>query len=569
MAQEETTFIQLNRCTLFSPLSMGELEIAVSYGNIQTFEAGTVHDLGSQSLGFLNVLLEGCVKVRRASGGPAQEILEQHEGSSFGMIDHLLELKHFKSVTAIARSRVFSVHRDSLRALLEELPRLKEHFSALRTQFARTAAVIPKGRPGYREDLAQQSGGLSFRVAPRFSVWEHRVHVQLPNGETRNVENVSFSGMWVIGTCDQEMDHEISFLFRATALDYPALELSGKVARKTEGGFAIDLEALSNPLREVWNNVVLKAMSFELVEPQSHKVRRLSAPLQASASTPEGQVHGELISLGTEGAVFQAAQAIPRKAFRLQLRLPRQEGPGGNLEIDAAVLGGRSNNYLLGFQRLDPPIRDFILSHLSRDALRPATAEVPEETVPRSGVDVRNAIAEVLAQATTVEVLPARSVPEEGKEAAVGTARALEAPESLRLRDLNALRDLYYTDLRNRVIHLPARPHVRLHTSVQVAFQIPLGLRRLTGMDALPVLQGTVIRLDERMGMLRLGDEEAEKIQAVKAILDRCGVAEFDREFSTLRDVEYNTEHRRYFQLTLLVLLFFLCLVWSWDALGG
>src|SRR5262245_3693908 len=93
----ENVYVQLNRSFLFSSLPIEKLEHVITFGNSHTLDQGSIHEFGSKTLGFLNVLLEGCLKISRVNSLMEEEIRDHYEGSSFGSIDNVMGLGHFKS----------------------------------------------------------------------------------------------------------------------------------------------------------------------------------------------------------------------------------------------------------------------------------------------------------------------------------------------------------------------------------------------------------------------------------------------------------------------------------------
>jgi hypothetical protein len=516
----------LGTCVIFSRLPPEALDRIAAGGSENRILQGEIQSIGFKRLGFLNVVLSGRARVEYSGASLYGGAHDLPEGRFFGSIDTVLGIGKFLRVTALSDCSLFSIHRNDVRRLLNDLPELKNQLSHMRLSIAVREAESQQKRASVAQ--SSETGQVPRnRIAPRFSVWERNMGIQLAQGETRKVENLSSSGLYVAGKPPVPAGTEFSFMFQPDNPSLPTIPLTGGITRVDAAGFGVSLAHMSKAERLQWEDVVVQAMSLEITERFQPELSKLEPSLSADMRSGATAKSCEILGLGTEGAVVRTSQGVPQGEFILAANLTPAGGTPAAIRVRSKAAEVRSNRVLIQF--LSP------------------TAE--EEDRIRRFLDAKNQKAP--PSPTTAEPLASKGV----------------RPETIEVKDPQDLNTLFIREITNNVLILYSNLRHNEGESVAIRLKLlfspPATLPDRREFD----FSGSVLRINHGDAVVELDPDCIPTIGTLRRILSASNHRSLEKDLDQQIAVEHNTEHRRYVQLSLVVLLLLACGWWCYDML--
>ncbi len=520
-------FEKLRKSSVFGPLDSDILRAVWEAGNVREFREGQKLDISTPTVEFLNLILSGQLLIERLT--PDHEISQKQVGSGFlfGSIDSVLGTGRFLSAKVTLGASAFTLHRDELVALLLEFPDLGRHLSRIRLAISMRMAQEYQKRLEAHHSLAGGDPVSDVRVAPRLPVAGRDLFVRLQNGEFRRVDNVSDTGLFILGAAPGAIGTPLRFAIKDKTRDMDPIEMAGIVSRTAVDGFGVRVTQLTVPAASAWDELVTSALSLEIDAAFRPKLTELKEPL-ASKFVAEGNYHqGHLLSLSVEGGILRSSANLKKRHLELVLELPSSTGSKSAIKIHCDILGKKENLHLLRFEHLvaqhEAAIRSFL--SISIDTQKPAEAAL-DQSREWKGIVHRRVIP------NTVELCR-----------------------------------LFFRELKDQLIFVQGPTEYRKGDLVRVQIEL--------AREALPVarsqnrflLQGTVARLSDGGVVVNLDGSALPAIQILKGIADHVSRNRTDYALNNAVTLEHNVKNRRFVQAALILGLLCACIWWAWHAL--
>lgn len=520
---ESEPYKPLTSCNIFSPLPKAVLQSIWNAGTVIQVTKGDLFHASSLAPGFINVILEGVMKVANHTPHEKQ-FTERSKNSVFGPIDAILGRGSFRLVVALTDCQVFVLRRDAVKALFDLHPEFHRLISLLHSAVAVSIAEKFEKRLITHYKLSNENLSKDkTRVAPRLSVIEQNFIVTLSTNEVRKIDNLSISGICIEGKTDHKLHDEISFVFEGSVFNEPPISLKGEIIRIDNESFSVRLNHFEPGVRSAWENVVMHALSFDIDQSFQLHLFELNEQLTVTYQTDGHSFEGELKSLGPDGALLHTQHALQSKIISLQLNLDLPNGTKESLTLSTVVINILDEGYVLQFRNLS--------------------------------LKARYAIEEFLTEQSDFKKNPffSKSHVEEQEVTA----------KNLIIDQEDQLISLYFDDIKRGVVSVTGEKDFKVGDIIGVIVEWNPKMWTEHHSHQKFHLLGRVVRIDSQHAYVVLENSCRPDISAMKTLVESLSRHKLDHQFIKIGNIEHNWKARRYIQLTLILGLLIACITWA------
>lgn len=555
---------RLRRCELFEGLSDHDCHLVQNAGEELCLKQTETLTSNSQSLGFLNVVLSGQVQIKKASA-LEERTIDLKEGGFFGPIYSMISNEKFQSAKMLTDCEIFVLHGDALSTLIRILPQFNKHISSLRALSAVSSAKEYQERLQLHHQFSDPS--VKLQVAPRLSVWERNVTLTLQSGDVYRVQDVSASGIGILGKVPQNVGTVLSFLFEGSSLNMSSIPLKGKITRVDKDNFAIQLVDFTPQTRAAWEEVIVRAMTVDIALKFSPVLTELKEPLSVLFEMRGFYHSGTIKSLGLDGALLETSEPLASGQLTLSadFKFNDQEKPK-SLLLSCRVIEKQGQGYLLKFLNLDVPSKQTIQKFLFPEM--EAEEKISTENQIQANVETPSHIQEMIHAELEPEA-QVRTQKQEDKDEKRSEQENLEAdmiptPLRVRMNTREEFFDLYFGNLRNHLIQVEHDKSHRVGKLLRIHLEAldPIADQRREFMRF--ELGGKITETSGQKTYISLDKDSLSELAKIREIVEQHCYKMVEESYTHSSDhPELVKKPRQYIQFVLIVILLGAAIVWG------
>lgn len=444
---------------------------------------------------FITILVKGDMRLHASVDGKEVNYTIG-SGDYFGPILGIVKGEFPFKFEVLSTSEVLSFSKTCFSEFIKNNANLRDNLGQIRREEA-----LKKARE-YRD-----VNDKSVRIAPRFSVIDHKFNITTDKGDIFKVQDISVSGLGIIGKCPQLGGDKLQFIFEASKLNMSPIRLSGSIMRVSSDFFGIQLDTLDERLNLYWQDLILNAMQVNIDQDFEPKLTALDSSLETIFECLGFYYQGKILFLGPEGAVLKANDPLASKELMLSFDLPQTNRRPAKVSINSRIISKSERGYLLEFNDVDKETLNLIERHLRVQNAFKVKSERPESVPKSADTGAKNDAGEPSMVYPLIDKAP-NSVPQAKDFQAAASVTKLEP---VCIKGSEDLFRLYFESLSQKKLTYALKkrsPALTLGEAVIIPIEIRLNTPEVTCLE----LSGKVSDIKRKNLLLSFTAESAETL---------------------------------------------------------